>query len=283
VINVSAMASFAKDAAGREMLYGRHSLGVSATLTPTNGKAMLELVGIAPFNTTDIKLNRAYVAIFGDVETYEANGKWSIESIVSGNTLNLNNRYQGSAHAGLGMAIGYNFRDKICTSGYEESVVVVDSSDGTYTLDEKGQAFVTLKYDSYMIGKRAIILVNMSGFNPNTGKILRTGETHQRTLRFHEYMQGKTVSVKGGQTINFRHNGIITTGSVDNFALVDSVFSCDESEGTSNIRIISKVNNDPTSCVNGGAAYIDYSITTQTGEDGSLTLSKCRPSSNPNY
>ena len=283
VINVSAMASFAKDAAGREMLYGRHSGGISATLNPNNGKALLDLVGLTPFNTTDIKLNRAYVAVFGDVETYEANGKWSIENIISGNSLSLSNEYHGIAHAGLGMAIGYNFRDKICTSGYEESVVVIDSSDGKYLLDEKGQAFVTLKYDSYMIGKRAMVLVNMSGFNPNTGKVLRTGETHERTLQFHDAMEGKSVSVKGGQTVTFRHWGVITTGTTDTFPLVNSLFSCDESEGTTNISVTSRTFSDPTSCNNGGQAYIDYTITTQTGEDGSLTLSKCRPSRNPNY
>jgi len=280
-INVSAMASFAKDASDREMLYGRHSGGISATLSPNGGKATLDLIGLSPFNTSDIKLNRAFVAIFGDVETYEANGKWDIENIISGNTLDLSNEYQGGAHSGLGMAVGYNFRDKFCTSGFEESVVVVDSTDGTYRLDENGQAFVTLKYDSYMIGKRAMILVNMTGLDPNTGKVLRTGETHEQTLRFHDFMEGKIVSVKGGETVSFRHWGVITTGTADKFPLTNSTFFCDEIEGTDNINIISRTYSDPTSCSAFGQAYIDYLITTKTGEDGTFTLSKCTPSKNP--
>ncbi|HFQ61286.1 MAG TPA: hypothetical protein ENK39_03175 [Epsilonproteobacteria bacterium] len=282
-INVSAMASFAKDATGREILYGRHSGGVSATLSPNSGKATLDLIGLAPFNTSNIKLNRAFVAIFGDVETYEANGKWDIENIISGNTLDLSNEYQGGAHTGLGMAVGYNFRDKFCTSGFEESVVVVDSTDGSYRLDEKGQAFVTLKYDSYMVGKRAMILVNMTGLDPNTGKVLRTGEVHEQTLKFHDFLKGITVSVKGGETKTFRLWGVITTGTGDTHALINSRFSCTETVGTDNISVISRTFSDPTSCVSGGQAFIDYTITTVTGEDGSFVLSECRPDNRPDY
>jgi len=282
VINVSAMASFAKDAAGREMLYGRHSGGISATLNPNNGKASLELTGATPFNTTDIKLNRAYVAIFGGVETYEANGKWSIDDIVSANILNLNNEYHGGAHAGLGMAIGYNFRDKFCTSGFEESVVVVDSSDGTYLLDEKGQAFVTLKYDSYMIGKRAMVLVNMSGLNPNTGKVIRTGEVHETTLSFVKNLKGDTINVpKGATNVVVGISGIIDTGTEDEWNVVNSTFSCELD--LSNVTIVSgPEKNDPSSCDNNGIAFLSYTVSS-TGEAGSVTFKKCQVDSEPNF
>ena len=284
-INVSAMASFAKDTTGRELLYGRHSGGVSATLSPNNGTAMLELVGgLTPFNTTNIKKNRAFVAIGGDVETYEANGKWNIDEIISENTLTLSNEYSGETHTGLDMAVGYNFRDKFCTSLHEESVIVVDSTDGTYLLDEKGQAVVTLKYDYYMIGKRALILVNMTGLNPNTGAVKRTGEVHEQTLRFHDPLEGKIVSVNAGETVSFRHWGVIETGTNDKHRLENSRFSCDEIEGTDNIGVISRSFSDPESCASNGQAYIDYVVTTlDGGEDGTFALSKCSPEDNPNF
>lgn len=282
VINVSAMASFAKDAAGREMLYGRHSGGISATLSPNNGKASLALTGATPFNTTNIKLNRAYVAIFGGVETYEANGKWSIENIVSANTLNLNNQYHGGAHEELGMAIGYNYRDKFCTSAFEESVVVVDSSDGKYLLDVNGRTFVTLKYDSYMIGKRAMVLVNMTGLNPNTNKVIRSGEVHETTLSFVKDLKGDSIKVPEGAT-NFPVTiwGIINTGTEDEWNVVNSTFSC--ALDLSKVTIVSgPEKNDPSSCDNNGRAFLRY-IVSSTGEEGSVTFKDCQVDSEPNY
>jgi hypothetical protein len=285
-INVSAMAGFAKDAAGKDILYGRHSGGISGILSPNNGTGMLELTGAAPFNTTNIKENRAFVAIGGDVETYEANGKWNLNEIISGNTLTFSNEYTGQTHDDLVVAVGYNFRDKFCTSAREESVVVVDSTDGSYLLDATGKAFVTLKYDAYMIGKRVMILVNMTGLNPNTKEVRRTGELHEQTLRFHEFLKGATVSIEGNSTVIFRHFGVITTGTNDTYRLENASFVCDENEGTANVRVISKVSSDPSSCIfNGkpysGQTYIDYTLTTISGEDGTFTLSKCRPVDKP--
>ena len=286
-INVSAMAGFAKDAAGRDILYGRHSGGISGTLSSDNGTGMLQLNGgLTPFNTTDIKKNRAFVAIGGDVETYEANGQWNLDEIISGDTLTFSNEYNGETHTNLVVAVGYNFRDKFCTSAREESVVVVDSTDGSYLLDATGKAFVTLKYDAYMIGKRAMILVNMTGLNPNTKKVRRTGELHEQTLRFHDFLKGKIVSVEGNATKTFRHYGVITTGTNDTYRLENASFVCDEDLGTDNIKIISRVPSDPSSCtLNGqpysGQTYIDYTITTVSGEDGTFTLSKCTPVDKP--
>jgi len=274
-ITVSAMASFAKDASGREILYGRHSGGVSATLSPNSGKARLELTGLAPFNTTNIKENRAFVAVFGDVDTYEALGKWNIENIISGDMLDLSNEYYGEAHSNLGMAIGYNYRDKICTSTFEESVVVVDSADGTYKLDETGKAIVELKYDSYMVGKRAMILVNMTGLDPNTGKVLRSGEVHEQTLYFHLPLKGKTVKVPAGATdFPVGISGVIDTGTEDEWSVVNSTFSCELD--LSNVKIVSgPVKNDPASCDYNGQAFLTY-VVSSTGEEGSVTFKKCQ-------
>ena len=279
-VNVSAMASFAKDASGNEILYGKNNTAVSATLSPSNGKATLSLTGATPFDSPNILKERAFVAVFGDVRTYEALGKWDIEKFLSADTLDLSNEYQGEAHAGLGMAIGYNYRDKICTSTFEESVVVVDSADGTYRLDETGKAIVVLKYDSYMVGKRAMILVNMTGLDPATGKVLRSGEVHEQTLYFHLPLKGRTVKVpKGATNFTVRIWGTIDTGTPDEWGVYNSTFSCDLD--LSNAVIVSgPIKNNPASCDNQGRAFLSY-VVSSTGDEGSVTFSKCQVDDEP--
>ena len=279
-INVSAMASFAKDASGNEILYGKNNTAVSATLSPTNGKATLSLTGAAPFDSPNILKERAFVAVFGDVRTYEALGKWDIEKFLSADTLDLSNEYQGEAHAGLGMAIGYNYRDKMCTSTYAESVVVVDSADGTYRLDETGKAIVILKYDSYMVGKRAMILVNMTGLDPATGKVLRSGEVHEQTLHFHLPLKGRIVKVpKGATNFTVRVSGIIDTGTADEWGVYNSTFSC-ELDLSNAVIVSGPIKNDPASCSNQGLASLSY-VVSSTGDEGSVTFSKCQVDNEP--
>ncbi len=284
IINVSAMASFAKDATNREILYGRFSGGVSATLSPNGDKAELVLTtgGLTPFNTTNIRENRAFIAVFGDVETYEANGKWNLEKgSLAGDTLKLNNNYSGDVHADLGMAVGYNFRDKFCTSAFEESVVVVDSTDGTYQLNEDGQAVVTLKYDPYMIGKRVMVLVNMTGLNPNTGEVKRTGEVHETTLKHFLYLKGDTFPIpKNGVNVRIVLPGVIDTGGVDEYGVINSTFSCSVKLDAGITGISNVIKNDPASCINGGLAFIAYDVNA-SGDGGTVTLEKCQVNPEP--
>ncbi len=287
VINVAAMASFAKDANGREMLYGRYAKqndGISATLTPDGDKAKIEITGISPFDEAHIKTKRAFVAVFGDVETYEANGKWNLESILSTSSLSLSNRYTGQAQSGLGMAIGYNYRDKFCTSDYQESVVVVDSSDGQYMLDSSGKAVVVLKHDAYMIGKRAAILVNMTGLNPNTGEVLRMGESHFVTLSSFEGLAGKTITVpKTASNYPVGIYGKILTGTDDTYWLRNSTFTCGFDLQNVTIDPNSIVRNDPASC-DQEVAFLEMNVTiADSTKDGSVTFKNCQVNDEGNF
>ena len=278
VISVSAMASFAKDASGREILYGRFSGGISATLAPDAGTGRLDLVGgAAPLTTANIKEHRAFVAVFGGVDTYEANGKWNIEKgSMTGTGMKFSNAYKGEAYANLGMAVGYNYRDKICSSAYSESVVVVDSTDGTYQLNEAGQAVVTLKHDAYMIGKRVMILVNMTGLNPQTAEVKRSGEVHEVTLRHHLYLKGESFTIPKN-SVNYRITmpGTIDTGGTDEYAVQNSTFDCvvKADNGITNIQKVAE--NNVSKCDKGGAAFISYEVST-SGDGGTVTFEKCR-------
>jgi hypothetical protein len=292
IINVSAMASFAKDANGREILYGRFSDQrlplsgkITANLTPEGDSARLDLIGgLSPFNTTNIKEHRAFVAIFGGVDTYEANGKWNIQKgSMSGTTLKLSNAYAGEAYTDLGMAIGYNFRDKFCTSSYEEAVVVIDSTDGTYRLDENGQAVVTLKHDAYMIGKRVMILVNMTGLNPQTGEVLRSGEVHEITLSHNLPLKGDSFPI-AKNAINQRITlfGTIDTGTPDEYSVINSTFSCAVKidNGITGIGLVSQ--NNPDSCQYDGAAFITYEVNA-SGDGGTVTFERCQVQNEPKF
>lgn len=284
VINISVMASFAKDNTGKEILYGRYEKdnnGISATLNPASGSAEIILSGAAPFSEYDdstglgIKKQRAMVAVFGDVETYEANGKWNLKEIVSGDKLLFSNEYHGDNHAGLGMAVGYNYRDKICSNTYEEAVVYVDANDGKYSLDKDGKAIVVIKHDAYMIGKRIMLMVNMTGLNPGSDRILRSGEVHETTLAFHLPLKGKTINIPKGQTIDAYITGVIDTGTGDEYSVRNSTFSCEIE--LNNAKIVNgPFKNDPNDCGQ-ERAFLGYKVTTvDTAKDGSITFKRCQ-------
>ena len=293
IINVSAMASFAKDADDQEILYGRWSNvknGISASLTSDGGKGKLSLAGKTPFSATTIDQKRAFVAVVGDVNSYEALGKWNIKSIEDSSTLLFSNQYYGGDYSGLGMAVGYNYRDKICSSGYEESVVVVDSSDGTYALNEKGQAFVTLKYDAYMIGKRIAVLVNMIGYDPQTEKFARSGEVKFDTESFVKNLKGDTFSIsKDGNETNKTIRGVIDTGTADEYYVRNSTFSCEIKLNKAEIVRDANGNpkiyhNDPASCQDGGIAYLTVTVKPlDPKKDGSITFEKCQVNSEGSF
>ena len=286
IINVSAMASFAKDALGREMLYGQYAKqndGISATLTSDSGKGKVNIAGIAPFDAAHIDIDRAFVAIDGNVNTYEANGKWNIDSILGNDALSFSNQYLGVDYSDLGLAVGYNYRDKFCSSGYEESIVTVDSSNGKYVLDEAGHTFVTLEFDPYMIGKRAAVLVNMVGYDPATGELKRSGEVHFTTEKFVEYLKGDTIKVPKGSTITAGIWGIIDTGTNDEWVVRNSTFSCEIDLQDAHITG-GPTRNDPASCDHGGAAFLEYTVAADKADtDGSITFSKCQVNSAPTF
>jgi hypothetical protein len=282
IINVSAMAGFAKDDNNRTMLYGRYAKdndGISATLSSVGDKGQIQLAGITPFDAAHVNVNRAFVAVFGPVDTYEANGKWNIDAILANDALTFGNQYLGGDYTGLGMAVGYNYRDKICSSGYEESVVIVDSTDGSYTLSTEGKAFVTLKFDSYIIGKRTAVLVNMIGYDPGTGEFKRSGEVKFTTEAFTEYLLGETIDVpKGSVNLPVSIYGVIDTDTDDEFYLRNSTFSCEvELDGAHIVAPGAAIRNDPNSCEFGGRAYFGYHLTADSNDtDGSITFKKCQ-------
>ena len=282
-ISASVMAGYAKDSSGERMIYGQNSktnLGIYANLTGSTAQVELDTVGVAPFsafNTATLQgvdLSRDFVALFGNVRTYEANGKWEIDSISSASKLILSDTYEGEDYTGIGFAVGHNYRQDLCSSEYLEYQTKVDSTDGTYKLDDEGKTFVTVKFPArYMPGKKVGLLINLISENPETGKQLRGGEVKFTTLRSFEGLSGSTISIPKGTTRTVRHFGIVETGTDDRWFLQNSTFSCSTIESTGLTGIVITDRSNPDDCVR---PFVEYTVTAAADADGSLVLSDCQ-------
>ncbi len=282
-IAAGVMAGYAKDSNGDRMIYGQNSkrdLGIYANLTGSTAQVELDAVSVAPFSTFDtitlqgVDLSRDIVAIFGNVRTYEANGKWEIDSVSNASKLILSDSYEGEDYAGVGFAVGHNYRSNLCSSEYLEYQVKVDSTDGTYKLDNEGKTFVTVKFPAtYMPGKKVGLMVNLISENPETGKQLRGGEVKFTTLQSFQGLSGLSTSIPKGTTVEVTHYGFVETGTVDVWRLNNSTFSCNTTDSTNINNIILIEKNNPEDCV---SPFVRYRVTATVGDDGTFVLSNCQ-------
>jgi len=279
-IYVNAMTDFTKDSAGNPILYGKFgSIKGNLIADKDNHRATLE-TNRAIFNKLDY--DNDYVLIFGDKYSYEALGKWDIDRDLSSDTaLVFSDIYNGQSHSNLGFAVGHNSMDEICSSSFREWHVTIDSSDGKYTLDNKGQTKVIVRYPAeYLYGKLGAISVNFLGKNTKTGEILKSGEVYFDVWNNVEGLEGKSYKVpKGSGTTTYRHYGIINTGTGDKFALKNSHFSCNKVE-VSDATIVSItrnkiITNDSQCATYGERAYIEYTLKALPDKDGSISFSEC--------
>ena len=287
-IYVNAMTDFVKDSNGKPILYGKFGdLKGNLIADKDTDKAHLE-VNSSIF--TNIDYSRDYAIVFGDIHSYEALGKWDInQDLSSDSTLYFSDTYNGENHNSLGFAVGHNYIEEICDSSYREWHVKIDSTDGKYILDKEGKTTVTIKYPAeYVYGKLGAISVNFLGKNPETDKILKSGEVYFDVWNNVEGLKGDSISIpKGTGTQTIRHYGIIDTGTEDKFILKNSHFSClVEATDVAELRYIgrNRIITDASQCEgNGENSYIEYSVTALDDKDGSVTFSKCYVDGIPNF
>jgi len=288
-IYINAMTDFTKDSTGKPIIYGKFGdLKGTLIADKENKKASLE-VNSSIFDTIDY--DRDYAILFGDIHSYEALGKWDIDSSLSSETsLYFKDTYNGETHDGLGFAVGHNYIEEICDPTYREWHLKIDSTDGTYTLDSEGKTTVTVKYPAeYLYGKLGALSVNFLGKNPETGETLRSGEVYFDVWSNVEGIYGESYTIsKGTGEQNIRHYGIINTGTGDKFILKNSSFSCNVD--ISNAEIISEVRVNPiitdsSECdVNiGEASYVEYTVRALDDTDGTISFSGCHVNGIPNF
>jgi len=201
-INVSAMADFTRDKNGKRILYGKFS-NIKGEIIAD--KEIHKVIFKSSANIlSKVDTDRDFLLLFGDVTAYNSLGKWSIDPYNNtDSTLTLTDSYYGNNHNNLGFAIGHNYYNEICSSESKEWELNIDSTDGSYQLDNEGKTYMTLKFPAYMIGKKIALSVNFSGIKK------RSGEVHFETL--HSF-QG----VKIPETINIDAN--ISTPITKSFA-----------------------------------------------------------------
>ena len=287
-IYVNAMTDFVKDSSGKPVLYGKFGTlhGNLIGDTDTN-KAHLD-VNSSVF--TNIDYSRDYALIFGDINSYEALGKWDInQDLSSDTTLYFSDVYNGEDYTGLGFAVGHNYMEEICDSSYREWHLKINSTDGKYVLDKEGKTTVIVKYPAqYLYGKLGAISINFLGKNPKTDKILKSGEVYFDVWNNVEGLDGATFKVlKGSGTYTIRHYGVINTGTADKFALKNSHFSClVETIDTAGVTYVGRntIITDATECgTSGEKAYLEYNVTALPDKDGTVTFSKCYVDGVPNF
>ena len=258
MVKEAAVATIATDVAG-------------AKLTDTSGS---DFTNIDPFN--DILMT------FGNGYTYQASGKWDVDS-VAGSEIYMKDSYTAlNPTSGMGFAVGHNHRQDICQFG-REWIGQVDSADGTYKVDATGSVIVDFRYDYYLTGKTVIFGASVVGILNSTGEELRMGEAVKHTLRGHGY-EGDSITVPKGfdgnvtfyafhltdtpthlRNAKFSFRKVVSTGDVHATYLASSN---DVNPATTRSRIYDCA--DDLGNGTNGASWVRYHITSLEG--GSFTL-----------
>ena len=279
-INISAMADFTRDINGKRILHGSFS-DIKGELTADIDSHT------ATFNSnensfTNVDTDRDFLLLFGDITAYEALGKWDIDPYNNTETtLNLRDSYYGESHRNLGFAIGHNYYKEICSSESKEWELKIDSTDGTYQLDEEGKAYMTLKFPAYMIGKKIALGVNFSGSQQ------RSGEVHFETLHsFQGVKTPETITLEANasattQTVYFE----VDTGTEDRFWVKNAKVVCNTT--AQNVKITQFIQNSEVTKIedcggseNGEIAYWQLTLELiDASKGGSLSFDECQVSS----
>lgn len=144
---------------------------------------------------------------FGNGYTYDASGKWDINTNTNTKTLDLVDNYDGSKTSNLGFAVGHNYRQDASLEGVEWVANAYPQS-GNYIVDETGSMAVNIEYDYYLTGKDVVLWVNLVGMHNDT--TVRIGEAKKITLRGNGISPDiESCNVPAGGTNNCKFCAII--------------------------------------------------------------------------
>jgi len=292
-IYVSAMTGFTRDTNGKEVLYGNFGDVEGKLNVDKDSKTATFEASSTVFDNIDV--NRDYLYVFGQVDDYEALGKWDIdryESSHSETTLMLSEAFNGENHDKLGFVLGHNYLVDPGSSESREWQVKIDSTDGKYQLDDEGKAFVTLKFPTYLVGKRVALAINFLGKTPETGKILRSGEVKFKTLSSFQGVHSPDLITVEKDTIGtvFASRAFyINTGTEDKWRVLNSHVSCITK--SSNVRVVSITENTLVSTVeefksngNSYGAYWRLGLALiDTTEAGTYSFEECQVRTLPRF
>jgi len=219
------------------------------------------------FNNVDF--DHDYLVTFGNGYTYDASGKWDIE-INSANVVNLVESYDGLDTSDLGFAVGNNYRQDTCSFG-DEWVANVYPENSNYILDGNGSVILKAEYDYYLVGKDAMLWVNLIGQANN--EMVRVGEAKKVTLRGLG-LTGESYAISKGFQGLIRLEVLISETAEyyknANFGYHVEV-TADDTNWT--ISGSSMTDGNITDCtLNSGVGYVDVNVTDPAGGEGSVSL-----------
>ena len=177
-VSMGMIAGFAKDSSNtatndNKNLYFLPSQG-DGTINGVNDNFTAK---VGTFDNVD--QTNDYLVTFGNGYTYDASGKWSINTN-SSTVLDLVDDFDGVTTTGLGFAVGNNHRQDACREG-QEWVGNVYPEDNNYIIDNTGSMRLNVEYDYYLAAKDVMLWVNIIGEHNNT--TVRIGEAKKINLR----------------------------------------------------------------------------------------------------
>ena len=174
----------------KRLYYGKEEIVVNATANGLINALDDDKVNTTQFEDTlqpevfkwinSDKKNSDKLVVFGKGKNYEAMGKWDFNKI-DNNTLSLEDDYFGINRDELFYAVGHNYYQDQCQDDGREWIGNTDSE--KYQLDKEGTVIVSYKYDYQLMGKDAMVWVNLNGYQSDTAKNTRIGEVTKHTLR----------------------------------------------------------------------------------------------------
>jgi hypothetical protein len=242
----------------------------SATLSAGDTSGASLKSSNAPFDNVDPQ--NEYVVTFGNGYTYDASGKWTIDTFTS-DLLTLKDDFNSSSVSNLGFAVGNNFRQDRCNFG-DEWVGNVYPKNGSNIIDESGSMVISVEYDYYLTGKDVMLWVNLLG--DSNGETVKIGEAKKVTLRG-QGLTGESYSYAKGFTGIVRLYAHIAN-TVEHYRNANFSFQVTVT-GDGTKWNIEKTSMDAgiISCDNNGYAYVDVNISDSPDNGGVITLKDLIP------
>jgi len=160
--------------------HGRFDSNKGKLVPIGNNKAQFESNSSNTFKYVDPYNDR--LVIFGSGYSYEALGKWDLDSI-NDSVLDLKDSYFGEERKGLYYAIGHNEREDLCSDDARKYVGTMKAQNGEYQLDSNGHALLEFEYDYHLTGKDIMVWANITGYQADDNKTGRIGTAIKHTLR----------------------------------------------------------------------------------------------------
>jgi len=195
VVSMGMIVGFAEDSSGSRVGGDNNNLYFKTNNSDKNGT-------ISKIDNTFTSLKNVFsnvnaatdtLVLFGDGYTYDASGKWDF-TYESDAVLKLTDTYDGNDTHSLGFAVGRNYR-QVPTRG--EAIANIYPQDNNYTLGSTGSMNLEISGDNYLIGKDLMVWVNLLGYDLETKKTMKTGESRKITIR-NFGLEASPVSVSRG-------------------------------------------------------------------------------------